>query len=139
MNGSVSQYVWRLANVAPAEVEAAFDRLRAGDAPFVVDVPGGRLELREDRVLRRPEGAKYFPLRQLRGVLHVGRLQSVDVDVELLPWSQDATEIGLRPTRFHRLVRPGYFDVAGAALERIVGAIEGFDREAVPAAARVAA
>jgi hypothetical protein len=135
-----SLYVSRIVTVAPDEVEAAFDAMRRGGDSYVINVPGGRLELKGDGALRRPEGARYYPLRQVKGVLHLGRLQAIDVDVELLPWSKDQSEIAVRPAgRTPFGVRDSYFAVAGTAADRLATAVEAFHRDSVHLPERVAA
>src|SRR5687767_10022434 len=123
MSTAGSTYVFRLVEEEPATAARALDHLhdRDGDAT-VIPFDGGRLELRSDDVQRAPALA-YLPWRRHEGVLHLGRLRTVPVDVELLPWSNSRTELAMRPRGGRRasvgVAGDRYFRAAGRALEAV--------------------
>jgi hypothetical protein len=64
----------------------------------------------------RPGGAGWRPLRRLPGVLVAAR-RRWPMELELLPWSEERTELGLRPrSRFPRVFPPEQVTLAGHEL-----------------------
>ncbi len=58
------------------------------------------------------------PHRRLRGLLRLPHRRPARVELELTPWSADASEIGIRPEAVPRGERSrAYLDAAAAAIE----------------------
>lgn len=88
----------RLTRVPPELAAVAFDVVLAdlplvGGSTAVLLTPSGRLEVAP--AIRTAADHKYVPLRQARGSLRLRRRPSIDVTVDVLPWSARCSEIML--------------------------------------------
>ena len=99
-------YIWRVLSISPEPAAAAFDRCLAESAVLAADrrerpslqTSGGRLRLDSPVATLEPPGRSIaWPLRRATGVLSAKWGYRVKVELEVMPWSDDATEIGVRP------------------------------------------
>jgi hypothetical protein len=112
-------------DVPPQVASAAYDE-RAGsltDQRWEVEANAARLDLRGP--VCRYSGSGWRPLRSQLGTLTVGR-HRWPVELELLPWSRDRTELGLRPYgRRLRVSPPENGTLAGlTVLDRLAETIQ---------------
>src|SRR5258705_7319224 len=118
MNELQASYTSRILDLEPAEAVRAFDRVAraAGlaDGPLSLEPPGSPIP---------PDGVHYWPLRTMTGRLRLGFLRSVPVELALLPWSAERTELSIPPTTRNTPRGSAYGRVAGDVVERISGAI----------------
>lgn len=126
-------YQYSVLDLPADAAAAALDRcledwaLRRGDGRSGIQL--GRAQLLLDDwptpVERRPRSASW-PVRRIVGTLRSKRgWHRVKVEVELLPWSSDRAELGLRPLRWplRFLARRQYLRYGGMALDHIAAEI----------------
>ena len=103
-------YMSRRVELPPLVAGAAYDALACES----YEGGSGRLHLRGP--VRRFSGTGWWPLLSQPGTLSVGRLRW-PVELELLPWSRDCTELGLRPqSHLLRTFPPESVTLVGLAL-----------------------
>lgn len=111
-----TSYMSRRIDVPPLVSQAAYDvhaGRSAGDG-WAISVSAARLVLRGP--VLRPSGAGWRALRSQGGTLNVGRYRW-PVELEVLPWSSERTELGLRPcSRTLRAIPPDLVMRAGHEL-----------------------
>jgi hypothetical protein len=102
-NAPGSPYLSELIPLPGPAAIAALDRHRVDVSGLRLDDPDARLELHGTAATRAIAGPRYEPLRRYTGTLAFGRTR-IDVEVELLPWSEQSSELNLRPAagRFPR-------------------------------------
>jgi hypothetical protein len=126
-------HISRLVDLPPALAREAFDvtardlaRGHAGTA-WTIAVPSGRLHLRGNGILSGSRG--YWPYRQVTGRLRAPWMgKGLVVQLELLPWSDTRTELGLGLPAASRLLgaRHGraYLRVGGDVVEALRSAMD---------------
>jgi hypothetical protein len=123
----LSMYISRVADLPPSLADVAFaDRVRRADGHLAV--PSGTF--RVDAVLPRPQPCTntLLPLQRVRGRLQRGGLGvSIPVELELTPWSNARTDVGLRYMG-RRIpggrARSRYFAIGSEVVELLVAALE---------------
>jgi hypothetical protein len=125
-------YMSVLLDIPPEDADAAFDRCRTdltsrtakGRGRWSIELEGARVELRGGgRRCEPPRPSAVWPLRVVGGTLRSrGAVWRVPVELQLFPWSEARTELGLRPARRwlpRFLVAEPYFLYGRAALEQL--------------------
>ena len=115
----LTYYMSRRLDLPPLLAQAAYDAyVDDGDqGRWLVTTDTARLEL-SGPVRQPPAAPGWQPLRRQSGVLVAGRLRW-PVELELLPWSRDRTELGLFPqSRLLRTFPPATVTLAGHELLR---------------------
>ena len=88
-------YMNRVVDLPPLVAQAAYDaHAHAPGGEWLLEASDARLLLRGP--VRMSIGAGYQPYRSQPGTLITGWVRW-PVELELLPWSDDCTEVGLRP------------------------------------------
>lgn len=88
-------YVNRVLDLPPLVAQASYDALaQQSGGEGVLTATNARLQLHAP--VRMPVGAGYQPYRSQPGTLMTDWLRW-PFELELLPWSDDRTELGLRP------------------------------------------
>src|SRR5947207_10654510 len=118
MNETQASYISRTVDLPPSAASRAFDRVARA-----AGLADGRLSLERPGSPIPPDGVHYWPLRTMTGRLRLGWLRSVPVELALLPWSAERTELSIRPTARRSPWGSAYGRVAGDVIERISGAI----------------
>src|SRR5687767_13775337 len=99
-------YMERIVPVPPEAAEAALDLAlldvgrgsAAGNGTWIFEVERGKFVVRAPSVRSNVTALSgVCPLRRTKGVIRSG-LFRFPVELELLPWSETATAIGLRPS-----------------------------------------
>jgi hypothetical protein len=125
-------YISRVVDLAPAAAIAALERCRLelllrsimGAQGWAIELPWGRLELADAGVYPEPPRPRHpWPLRRFKGVLRSRRGgYRIGVELELIPWSEERSELCLRPSgRWppHLLRERPYFRYGSAALDQL--------------------
>jgi hypothetical protein len=128
-------YLSRVLDLPPRVAQAAFDAVHAHRArrghpqSWDIQVEGGRLEL-SDRPVAAPPRACYWPYRQERGRIRSARWGlPIPVELELLPWSDRRTELGLRVCGHLPVSESLYLHVGHEALDVLAGELEAWALE----------
>lgn len=138
----IRPYMWRIADVPPDAAAGAFDQIlarhRSGEWSSSIELGWGELRLGVPSADAR---AVPWSLRHVTGMLRSRRgSYRIRVELDLLPWSDSRTELGLRPVRRWPpvLLSPDPYYWHGAnALERLVE--EMHDLAGAPSAIRSSA
>lgn len=119
-------FLSRVVKLSPDQARAAFDAL-AGPAGGRIEVSGGHLEIGAPVPMQAQPG--YWPFRRAQGHLRPeGSRRSVDVRLEVLPWSEGSVEVGLSvletPRRGARRLGPAYQQVGPEVLDELALRLE---------------
>jgi hypothetical protein len=126
-------YVARPLDLPPLTAQAAFDaqrhRLTRTDslATWAIETDSSELRIFGSGVVARHGPA--CALRRADGHLRRGRRRPIDVEVEVLPWSDTRCEIGIRPRggkvlMTDGLVRRHYFALAVKTAQGLASALQ---------------
>ncbi len=126
-------YLVRVTGIPPLVAQAAFDGLRVGRCHpqqptwWELRVPGGCLQLRGTGRLSPPPRRCYWSYREVPGTIRSGWWPAaVPVRLELVPWSETRTAVGLsvRGRPYHLASGAVYQRIGGAALEVVAAEVE---------------
>lgn len=127
-------YLSRRLELPALVAQAAFDAVRLTHSPgppstrWEIWASAGLLQLRGDGNLERPSRDCFWPYREVRGRLRPVRRwwhPAITVRVELVPWSESRTSLGLYAWRYPTLATArSYLQVGRPILEILATEIE---------------
>ena len=118
----LSTYLTRRLGVPPRVAQAGFDVCLPLGRRTVVPTSGPRVHLELRSYCAVTDGTGYAPFRSCVGVLRSG-FRSWTVRLELMPWSADDTELGLRRVGGRGTASPGYFAAGSAVLADVAAQV----------------